>query len=365
MDPESQTLVPVKNSPSTKTDAERKSRKFMSIILLTQYRAVLVLECQPSVGPATPCWIRSYDSLRMAGMSFKSISNRLPVWQVALASIASPSHIHPVKIDGAQYQDISPMWYIDTCAAIYAEIYKADGDVHYPLAMPIAISISPEDYEGPSAKRSKIEYPKNLPLAEYAFNSRAARYKVPHVHYRFKTSDSACDRSRKSISKIKALRSRVERKLSTSNKYISEVLRGYDSRKQSKISNDEPNNMSSCADTSTPDSFREFGTGHGTLQSIAKHTEAYLLRYDVQARIAETARALVKSRRYRAQDYPAQWERECYGLRYECVYGDCVADDAEYADRDTMRSHLLQRHQFDMFAHELESILDGCRSVVL
>ena len=189
----------------------------LSIILLTQSRAVLVLECQPSVGSATPSWIQSYNSPTTAGMSFKSISNRLPVWQVALASIASPSHIHPVKINGVQYQDVSPIWDIDPCATIFAEVYEA----------PMAVSIGPEDYECSSTKRSKIEYPKNLPLAKYALNSRAARYKESHVHYRFKTCDSVRDRSRKSIGKIKALRSRAERKLSTM-KYISEVLRGSD-----------------------------------------------------------------------------------------------------------------------------------------
>ena len=342
MDPESHTLVPVKNSPSTKTDVERKSRNSMSIILPIQSRTVLVLEYQPSVGPPTPSWIHSYNSPHMAGIGFKSIPNRLPVWQVALASIASSSHIHPVKVDGTQYQDVSPMGYIYPCATIYPEVYKADG---YMQSL-MAVSIGPEDYKGSSAKRSRIKYIENHPLAEYALNPSASLYKSPHVHHRFETSDSVHDRSRKSIGKSKALRSRVERKLSTSKRFVSMVRRDSKSRRQSETSTGKSNSIISSTDTSTPDSLREFGTGHEILESIAKHTEAYLLRDDVQEEIAKSAWALVKSRRDRARYYPAQWERECYGIRYECVYGDCARDDVEYADRDTMRSHLLQEHSF-------------------
>ena len=362
MDQRSQNSVPVKSSPLTKTDVERKSRKSMSFILLIQPRAVLVLESQQSVGPLAPAWIQSYNSPHMAGIGFKKIPNSLPAWQVALASIVSPSHFHPVEIDGAQYHDVNSVGYVDLCAAVYA-------DVSYGryVRLPIAVSIGSENPERSNAKRSKIEYFENHTLAGYASNVSQSYNEELHRYYKFKVPKSVPGRSSRSIGKIKAVRQSIEKKLPTSIKHILKVLRGSNSRQQIEKLNDESNRTASITDISTKDVLGRSAKGHKTLNYITKFTEAYILRDDVQTRISECAQTLVERRRHLAQVNPTRWKRQCYGLRYQCVHGDCVGDDGEYADRDILACHVLRAHQnqVNLFTDNLTSMLNDCMSVVL
>lgn len=98
--------------------------------------------------------------------------------------------------------------------------------------------------------------------------------------------------------------------------------------------------------------------GQETLKYMTKLAEAYLLRDDVQVRIFECAQTLVKRR--------SQWVRRDWGVRYQCVYGDCLEDDIELADLDTMSLHLLFNHpHLDLSGNKLTSISKNCVSVVL
>ena len=363
MDQKQQTSVLVKSSPLTKIDVERKSRLFMSILPLIQFRAVLVLECQPSVGPPTPSWIQSYNSPHMAGAGFSKLSNSLPAWQVALASVVSPRHSHPVDIDGAQYQDVNSLGHIDLCAAIYADVSEGSS-----MRNSIAVSIGPENPERSNAKRSKSKYFENHTLARYASNLHVDMSQCdneePYRYYGFKISKTVDDHSDRSLRKVKAFRPRIARKLSTSNKYLAKVLRGSKSREQIETSTEESNKTASSTMLSPMDDLGEFAIGHETLNYISELTEACLLRDDVQASISECAQTLVERRRYREQLDPTRWNRECYGIRYQCVFGDCMEDDVEYADQDTLRDHLEQSHPFLPLSEEhFISILNRCMSL--
>ena len=332
---------------------------------LIQFRAVLVLECEPSVGPPTPFWIQSYKSLYMSRVGFSKLPNSLPAWQVALASVVSPSHSHPVEIDGAQYQDVNSLGHIDLCAAIYADI----SEERY-MENSIAVSIGPENSERSNAKRSKTKYFENHTLAGYASNLHAGMsqslHEEPYRYYGFKISKTVDDRSYRSLNKVKTFRPRLARKLSTSNKYLAKVLRGSKSRDKIETSTEESNKTASSTILSPTDDLGEFAMGHETLKYITELTEAYLLRDDVQASISECAQTLVERRRHREQLDPTRWDRECYGLRYKCVYGNCMEDDVEYADQDTLRYHLEQRHPLlPLSEDEFTSILNRCMVVEL
>ena len=298
----------------------------------------------------------------MAGIGFKKIPNSLPAWQVALASIVSPSHFHPVEIDGAQYQDVNSVGYTDLCAAIYADL--SDGGY---VRNSIAVSIGSENSERSNAKGSKPEYFENHTLAGYASNLHAAMSQSYneelHRYYRFKIPKSVHGQSSRSIGKIKALRQSIKRNLLTSIKYIP---RGSDSREQVETPNDESNRIASSTDISTKDDLGGSAKGHETLNYITKFTEAYLLRDDVQTRIYECAQTLVERCRHRAQENPARWKRVCYGIFYQCVYEDCVEDDVEYADRGDLFFHLLQRHpHLPLSGDAFESTANRCMSVML
>ena len=306
MDQELQTCVSMKSSPLTEIDVERKSRMSMSIMLLIPFRAVLVLGCQQSVGPPTPHWISSYsyNSPHMFSIGFKKISNRLPVWQVALASIVSSSHIHPTEIDGTQNQDVNSVGYVDLCAAIYAEICEEYGFVPRNS---ITVSIGPESSERSNAKESSTEYVKTHPLAGYASSlhvNMSRLYKEPHRYYRFETSENVHEKSSRSIGKIKAFIPRIVRKLSASNKYLSS------SREPIATSTDKSNIMASSTYNLTNGNLGESAIGYENLESINKITEAYLLRDDVQTRISECAQTLVERRRHREQLDPTRLVRE-------------------------------------------------------
>ena len=366
MDQKPQASEPVKSSPLTKIDVERESRMSMSIMLLTQFRAVLVLEWQPSVGPPTPSWIQSYNSPPMAGIGFRKIRNSLPVWQVALASIVSPSHRHPVEVDGTQYQDVSSVGYIDLCAAIYADVCEDPGCEQKP----IAVSIGSKNPERSNAKGSNAKYCETHVLAGFALDLHVAMsqwlYEDPHRYYRFKISKNVHHRSSRSIRKIKALRPRIERRISTSNKYISNLLRTSSSRKPMATSTDESNRVASSIYTLTKDDLGGSAIGDRNLRSITKFTEAYLLRDDVQRRMSECAQTLVERRRYCARLDPAQSERKGYRVCYRCVFGDCVEDDVAYEDPDTLSLHLQQRHpHLALSADDFISTLKSCMIVVL
>ena len=358
MDRKPQTSKPVKSSPLTRIDVERKSRMSMSMMLLTQFRAVLVLEWQPSIGPPKPSWIQSYNSPHMAGIGFRKIRNSLPAWQVALASIVSPSHLHPVEIDGTQYQDVSSVGYIDLCAAIYADVCEDPGCEQKPIAVSIG-------YKG-----SNTKYCETHVLAGFALDLHVAMskwlYEDPHRYYRFKISKNVHHRSSRSIRKIKALRPRIERRISTSNKYIANLLRRSTSREPMATSTDESNRVASSTYTLIKDDLGGSAIGDRNLRSITKFTEAYLLRDDVQRRMSECAQTLVERRRYCARLDPAQSERKGYRVCYRCVFGDCVEDDVAYEDPDTLSLHLQQKHpHLALSADDFISTLKSGMSVVL
>ena len=346
----------MKRSPLTKTDVERKYRQATCFDLLIQARAVLVLECQSSVGSPAPSWIQSYKSPHTAGIRLKKISNSLPVWQVAFASITSPIHSHHVEIEGAQYQDVNSVGCIDLYAAIYAEVCEGGGYVGDPVAVSI----------GPDESKCSYAYFDNHIWAGYASIVHAA---IPneelHRRYIFKISQIVHSRSSRSIGKIKALRQSIERKLPTTIKHIPAALRGSDFREQVEISNDESSRTASSTDIPTRDNLGELAMGHKNLSYITKFTKAYLSRADVQARISECAKTLVERRRCRQQLDPGWWDRECYGLRYQCVHGDCAGNDVEYADRFTLIDHLSLRHPDSLQWRNLTSMVNNCMSVVL
>ena len=50
-----------------------------------------------------------------------------------------------------------------------------------------------------------------------------------------------------------------------------------------------------------------------TLETIAKHTLAYISTEEVQERISQCAEILVAARRLRARSDQSRWERYCYG----------------------------------------------------
>ena len=354
---------PVKGSPLTSFDVERKSRMSMGSMLLIQFRAVLLLECQPDVGPPTPSWIQSYNSLHIAGVGFKKIRNSLPAWQVALASIVSPSHFHPVEIDGAQYQDVSSVGYIDLCAAVYAEICEDTGC----WGKPVAISIGSENSERSNTKRSRTrdkENPAWIACASDRHRQSVSRllYEDLHRYYRFEIPKNVHDGSSRGIGRTKALRQRIERKLLTSIRYIPDVLRGSDSREEIETSNDESNRKASSTDTF----FEGSTSGSQTLESMNKLTEAYLLRDDVQTSIAECAQTLVEHRRQREQLDPVRWRREYWRVRYQCKFGECEKFEVAYDDPDALSLHLLQRHSYlDLSGDKLASIVRSCGCFVL
>ena len=142
----------------------------------------------------------------MAGKGLKKIPNNLPAWQVALASIVSPNHFHPVKIDGPQYQDVNSVGYIDLCAAICAEICEDTGC----WRKLIAVSIGSKNSERSNAKGSRNKYSENPALAASASDRHCGDmsqllYEDPHRYYRFKTSKDVHDRPGRSIGKSRLL----------------------------------------------------------------------------------------------------------------------------------------------------------------
>ena len=283
-----------------KTDVERKSCKSMCSILLIQSRAVLVLERQPADGPPVPSWIQSYNSPHMAGKGFKKIPNPLSVSQVALASIGLPTYHYPLEIDNTQYQDISSVGDIDLCAAIYAEVFEGDY-----VRSPIAVSIGSENSAHSNAKGSKTHYLENPALAARASighyeNEPPFLYEDPLCYYRFEISENVPEKCSRSIGK--PIKPKIAKKLSTPNKYIVDLLRGFNSREPIEKSTDKSNRKASSTDLFFKGSARR----QETLNYITKLTQAYLLRNDVQTRIFECAQTLVDYRRHRAQANSAQ-----------------------------------------------------------
>ena len=318
--------------------------------------AVLTLQRQPPGIRPKPAWIQTYDRPRIAGILLESLPNGLPVWQAALASIAPPSHYNPIEVDGEQCQDICSLGYVDPCAAIYAEVCESDFSEWTSIFVSIGTGKSKRSF----AKRINT---KNL--GDYASPGDASNvlhaaiprfpYGEPHHYYRFAHSESRDDWLARGIHKSKVLRARIEERLSRSDQDTFEVPRGSDSKKHPiRPRAAESVRKISSMDASIKDSLRESAKGNNTMKSMTKHMEAYLLRDDVQTSIAECAQALVERRRYRAKREPDRWRRDCFGLRFHCLYESCIGDDVEYADRDSMREHLLQRHR-EMLTQSQES----------
>ena len=107
-----------------------------------------------------------------------------------------------------------------------------------------------------------------------------------------------------------------------------------------------------------------------TLETIRKHTEAYLSKPVVQDWIHECAVLLVDGRRARAKANPQRWERACFGAWYQCNIGECPRGEKEYQDRHALEKHMLDKHQDkhskrdDEAKMKLAKALDSCKIIV-
>lgn len=97
--------------------------------------------------------------------------------------------------------------------------------------------------------------------------------------------------------------------------------------------------------------------GRDTLSLIYEKTNDYLRLDSVRKNIAETARALVETRRARASDPDLdQWERFCHGVEYVCPVVNCDDRDNIHRERRHLRRHLDDVHHTD--TSEIETVLD-------
>jgi len=100
-----------------------------------------------------------------------------------------------------------------------------------------------------------------------------------------------------------------------------------------------------------------------TIETITKHTEAYLAHQEMRDWIDECAKILVNGRRERAKQNSQRWERTCFRAWYQCKCRGCPHGEKKYSKREELGKHLRNKHQ--AYDHdELQRLLDGCKTIV-
>jgi len=356
-------------------------------------------------GVETPYLFRTYKNYnRSDNAEERSIDRNpgpahdIPIWEVARATSAAPGYFKPPVIMGKQYLD-GGFGANNPCEEIYEEVRTMNN--HAETCTSIILSVGTGKAKDLRRIRKASGLSRYINLINVAIKW-ASESEETHVRMVRRTRDRG-DPS------MKYLRLNVEDGIGqmkldewhargpTRSKIGSRVGQIRSSRRTKLVrAEDKPSAVNSCADTddggiespttaihhafgenghaagyerpmeSAPSAILEaenssiprfFRPKNKTLDSIRKHTGAYLGDPEVQRDIQKIATLLVEGRRKRAAQDPQRWKRSCFGAWYKCKVRGCPQGEYEYQRRERMRHHLLAKH-FEIYNAKRQEQLD-------
>ena len=329
-------------------------------------------QTKEKIGLEKPYLFRSYKNLHLDEeteptgekplVSNSGEAQDIPIWQVARATSAAPGYFKPVEIDGLLYLD-GGFGANNPCSEIVEEVRTLNNQASSCVGTVVSIGTGKDK----GSSRLKNKGPTRFinfftaatkwasdPEREHGVQRKNAKHRVTGFNYfRLNVEDGLGAMKLDEWKSRGRIRTRVGKGVSK--------LRCASGKTQgvASIDYEKAANLPEAQDWFQP---------KNTLDTIREHTEAYLQREDVQNSISELALILVKGRRERARSNLQRWEKACFGAWYQCKLSGCPRGEKEYAMRDKMAQHLLDKHKNDYSKEDLVKLntaLDDCKIVVL
>ena len=368
-----------------------------------------------SSGVELPYLFRTYKNLHISVDPKERATDRnpqdrghdIPIWQVARATSAAPTYFKPINIDGRKYLD-GGFGANNPCAEIYEEVRKMNNRAEKCVKVVVSIGTGKDKRTrrfrgtGLTGYWNYMSVAKKLASGteETHANMLIRASEASFQYYRLNVEDGlgtmkldewhARGPMRERFGRFVG-RLRCRRPPSKSDEKPEENIKrlerqnghvvGIEKRtatvvngqilSEEKLAVDRPSTSRPVQNSASAESSsnipRWLQPKNYTLESIEKHTNAYLKRQEVKDWIEAIAVLLVEGRRLRARHDPQRWEKACFGAWYQCRINGCPRGEKEYALRKSLQKHLLDKH-CDIFniddGQHLKKALDDCKIVV-
>lgn len=313
------------------------------------------------------------------------LAHDVPIWEVARATSAAPSYFQTIKIHDPEYLD-GGFGANNPCIEIYDEVRKMNNNSDDFASIIISVGTGKNNTSSRFINGSGLsrylnylnfarKWATNSELTHLDMLKKEKRNEIKFPYFRFNVDDGL------DIMKLDEWRVRgpvrtTFGKMIGAVRFSEQQVSLSENHHKGKDNEDMSFGQEKHTDTSDPQAPTPKGQiptwlqpKNKTLESIIKHTEAYLARDDVKKWIQECAKLLVDNRRLRAKKDPQRWEKACFGTWYQCNIDGCRRAEKEYESRAALRRHLLDKHctLFQNSAEDnrvLKSTLDSCKIVV-
>lgn len=355
----------------------------IALWLTTNCSVVLSYQKQLTKGVEKTYLFRTYKNLHRGANPKERLLDRnpglahdVPIYQVARATSAAPTYFKPVKINDLEYLD-GGFGANNPCIEIYDEVRKMNNNsescIHIIVSIGTGMNTELARFSSGGVSRywNYLNFAKKWASESETTHEQMIKKQyqsnIKFEYYRLNVKEGLA------AMKLDEWKSRAE--------WRTALGRCIGRLRSSKVS-------SSKAEDDHTRQRRENGTGEDekvivnekqripkwlqhknrTLEAIANHTENYLADPEVQKSIEDCARILVRSRRCRARMDPQRWEKACFGAWFQCNVEKCPRAEKEYENRDALRRHLQDKHQFKTTnaagREKLDKALDACKIVV-
>lgn len=251
------------------------------------------------------------------------------IWEVARATSAAPSYFNPIKIGRNKYID-GGFGVNNPSSSIFLEVSQMNHDRNEANKLSVSIGTGISRFTlCPTGRFNKpigwLQGAKKVSTdCENDFALMRNMTRGRHMFFRFNVPEKSADPDTQRPSKIK----RATRYL---HNLFGKDLQPLD-RGLSKIKLDEWKKEGFWRKESTKD-------------EIKRITDSYVTEVNINAQLEKVARLMVEHRRRRAEDQP-RWEAYALGIRYTCALKYVGCQDEVYKDRDALRRHLIEDHEY-------------------
>ena len=299
-----------------------------------------------------PYLFRTYENSHSSGQAPNrslGLAHRIPVWQVARATTASPAFFRPVIIDDHEY--ISGNFGINNpCAEICNEVQNVNGIGNVDIIL--SIGTGKHRIKSRKYRFLGLHWLFELQRIPQNFTSNRDYYRLEVEALGQMKVDKwpAGDRVRTNIGSLMG-RHRSKKTAATPGQGSQTVM-------------PNPDNSSVPIIRNTKFKIAEyFQPRNVTEESVRKHTREYLDRNDVQSKINEIAKILVVKRRNRASSDLERWTEFCYETWYQCKVHGCLEPEELYSSRRALQSHILDKHS-DKYSIEDQEALEAVEAAL-
>lgn len=353
---------------------------------LTALSVVLSFQKQRTKGVEKPYLFRTYKNLHR-GVNTKEkmldrnpgLAHDVPIYQAARATSAAPTYFKPPKIGDLEYLD-GGFGANNPCTEIYDEVRKMNNNsescIHIIVSIGTGKNTELARFGGQGVSRfwNYLNFAKKWASESEKTHEDMMRKRVHSTikfnYYRLNVEEGLAAMRLDEWKARGAMRVKLGRcigHLRSSKPFFSTAEDGAPrpSHEDGRIENEKTAADPKGSLEGIPKWLRY---KNKTLDEITRCTERYLADPEVQKWIDDCAQILVQSRRCRAKMDPQRWEKTCFGAWFQCNVEKCPRAEKEYDNREALRRHLLDKHQFTTSSatgrEKLNKTLDTCKIMV-